>query len=79
MHAFNAATRSDVPPDMPVVPAGHEPTHRLVTRGAERAVEPADDSRLGRAGHAVASTLGTLGEAIDGSVIGRAVRGRQSG
>jgi len=39
-HAFSAATRSDVPPDMPVVPAGHEPTHRLVTRGAERAVEP---------------------------------------
>jgi len=39
-HAFAAATRTDVPPDLPFVPAGHEPTHRLVTRGAEKAVEP---------------------------------------
>jgi 16S rRNA (cytosine1402-N4)-methyltransferase len=36
-HAFAAATRSDVPPDMPFVPAGHEPRLRLVTRGAEKA------------------------------------------
>ena len=34
---FAAATRSTVPPDLPVVPAGHEPALRLVTRGAERA------------------------------------------
>jgi 16S rRNA (cytosine1402-N4)-methyltransferase len=39
-HAFTAATSTDVPPDLPFVPAGHEPTHRLVTRGAEKAVEP---------------------------------------
>ncbi len=38
--AFTAVTRSDVPPDMPFVPAGHEPAYRLVTRGAEKAVEP---------------------------------------
>jgi 16S rRNA (cytosine1402-N4)-methyltransferase len=34
---FTAATRSDVPPDLPVVPAGLEPALRLVTRGAEKA------------------------------------------
>ena len=38
--AFVRATRSDVPPDLPVVPAGHEPSFRLLTRGAERAREP---------------------------------------
>jgi 16S rRNA (cytosine1402-N4)-methyltransferase len=37
--AFTAATRLDVPPDLPFVPAGMEPTHRLVTRGAEQADE----------------------------------------
>jgi 16S rRNA (cytosine1402-N4)-methyltransferase len=31
-----AGTRSDVPDDLPVVPAGHEPYLRLLTRGAER-------------------------------------------
>jgi 16S rRNA (cytosine1402-N4)-methyltransferase len=36
-HAFAAATASDVPEDLPFVPAGHEPTLRLVTRGAEKA------------------------------------------
>jgi 16S rRNA (cytosine1402-N4)-methyltransferase len=36
-HAFADATRSDVPEDLPFVPAGHEPAFRLVTRGAERA------------------------------------------
>lgn len=35
--AFVAATRSDVPEDLPFVPAGHEPALRLVTRGAEQA------------------------------------------
>jgi hypothetical protein len=40
----------------------------------ERAVEPAAPSSLGRAGHAVANGLGTLGEAIDGSALGRAAR-----
>jgi hypothetical protein len=29
---------------------------------------------MGRAGHTLANTLGTLGEAIDGSVVGRAAR-----
>jgi 16S rRNA (cytosine1402-N4)-methyltransferase len=35
--AFVAATRSHVPVDMPFIPEGHEPTLRLVTRGAEKA------------------------------------------
>src|SRR3954452_7121733 len=35
--AFVAATRLDVPPDLPFVPADREPALRLVTRGAERA------------------------------------------
>ena len=35
-----AGTRTDVPDDLPVVPAGHEPYLRLLTRGAER---PSDD------------------------------------
>jgi len=38
------------------------------------AVEPASPTTLGRAGHGVASGLGTLGEAIDGSKVGRAAR-----
>jgi 16S rRNA (cytosine1402-N4)-methyltransferase len=37
--AFAAATTSDVPLDLPFVPAGHEPALRLLTRGAERADE----------------------------------------
>jgi len=37
--AFTAATRLDVPPDLPFVPAGMEPDFRLVTRGAEQASE----------------------------------------
>ena len=35
--AFAAATSSDVPDDLPFVPAGHEPAFRLLTRGAEQA------------------------------------------
>ena len=35
--AFVAATRLDVPHDLPFVPEGHEPALRLVTRGAEKA------------------------------------------
>lgn len=35
--AFVAATRLDVPEDLPFVPAGAEPAFRLVTRGAEKA------------------------------------------
>ncbi|CUR54011.1 S-adenosyl-dependent methyl transferase [metagenome] len=38
-HAFADATRSDVPPDLPFIPEGHEPSLRLVTRGAEKANE----------------------------------------
>lgn len=36
-HVFAEHTRSDVPPDLPFVPAGHEPALRLVTRGSEKA------------------------------------------
>ncbi|WP_109506041.1 16S rRNA (cytosine(1402)-N(4))-methyltransferase RsmH [Nocardioides speluncae] len=35
--AFTAATKTDVPDDLPFVPEGHEPALRLVTRGAEKA------------------------------------------
>jgi hypothetical protein len=42
------------------------------------AVEPASPTAVGRAGHSVAAGLGTLGEAIDGSAIGRAARRRKS-
>ena len=35
--AFAARVRSDLPPDLPFVPEGHEPALRLVTRGAEKA------------------------------------------
>ena len=35
--AFNAVTRSELPPDLPFVPEGSEPALRLVTRGAEKA------------------------------------------
>jgi hypothetical protein len=38
------------------------------------AVVPADQGRLGRAGHQVANALGTAGEAIDASPLGRAAR-----
>jgi hypothetical protein len=43
-------------------------------RAPERAIEPAQAGSLGRAGHAVANGLGTLGEAFDGSAFGRAAR-----
>ena len=43
-------------------------------REPERAIEPAGPGTLGRAGHAVANGLGTLGEALDGSAVGRAAR-----
>jgi 16S rRNA (cytosine1402-N4)-methyltransferase len=42
--AFTAATTLDVPPDLPFVPEGMEPTHRLVIRGAEQA----DDAEVAR-------------------------------
>jgi hypothetical protein len=38
------------------------------------AIEPAEPSKFGRAGHSLANGLGTLGEAIDGSAIGRRLR-----
>ena len=42
--AFAAATKVDVPPDLPFVPADREPALRLVTRGAERA----EDDEIGQ-------------------------------
>jgi hypothetical protein len=38
------------------------------------AVRPAEGSILGRAGHGAATALGTVGEAIDGSPVGKAAR-----
>jgi hypothetical protein len=40
----------------------------------EDAVQPAEASTLGRAGHGAANAMGTVGEAIDGSPVGRAAR-----
>ena len=40
----------------------------------EDAIRPAETSVLGRAGHGAANALGTVGEAIDGSPLGQAVR-----
>ncbi len=36
-HAFTRVTRSEAPPDLPVVPDELQPALRLITRGAERA------------------------------------------
>jgi hypothetical protein len=44
---------------------GHDP---------EGAIQPADTSVLGRAGHGIANGLGSLGDSIDNSSIGRAAR-----
>ena len=38
------------------------------------AILPASQTAAGRAGHGLANALGTLGEAIDGSFVGRAAR-----
>ncbi len=46
--AFAAAVSTDVPDDLPFVPAGHEPAYRLVTRGAEQA-DPEEVARNPRA------------------------------
>ena len=43
----------------------------------DKAIEPAEPSALGPAGHAVAVGAGALGEAIDGSAIGRIARRRR--
>jgi hypothetical protein len=43
------------------------------------AIEPVDDSTLGRAGQRAAVAVGTLGEAIDASPLGRAVRRARGG
>jgi hypothetical protein len=40
----------------------------------EDAVRPADGGVLGRAGHSAANALGTVGEAFDGSPLGKAAR-----
>ena len=45
---FAEATHSDLPPDLPFVPPGHEPALRLVTRGAEKA-SPAETAANPRA------------------------------
>jgi 16S rRNA (cytosine1402-N4)-methyltransferase len=45
---FAAGTTSDLPPDLPFVPEGHEPPLRLVTRGSEKA-SPAEVAENPRA------------------------------
>ncbi len=46
--AFAAAVATDVPVDLPFVPAGHEPKFRLLTRGAEKA-DPSETATNPRA------------------------------
>jgi len=46
--AFTAATRSEVPEDLPFIPEGSEPAFRLVTRGSEKA-SPAEIAENPRA------------------------------
>lgn len=41
----------------------------------DRAIEPADPTVAGKAGHALANAFGTIGEAVDASIIGRIARG----
>jgi hypothetical protein len=43
------------------------------------AIQPASPTAAGRAAHGIANGLGTLGEAIDGSVVGRAARRAKRG
>jgi hypothetical protein len=47
----------------------------------DRAVQPADPTLAGKAGHALANAFGTVGEAVDASLIGRLarLRGHQRG
>jgi hypothetical protein len=45
-----------------------------LARDPDEAIQPADASALGRAGQRLAAGIGTIGEAIDGSAVGRAAR-----
>ena len=53
-----------------------EARHAAIELGCEpaAAVVPADQGPLGRAGHHVANVVGTAGEALDASPLGRAAR-----
>lgn len=54
--AFTAATRLDVPEDLPFVPEGAEPAFEALTRGAEQA----DDAEVGRNPRAASVRLRAL-------------------
>ena len=51
-----------------------EATVVALAEDPDDAILPASPSTAGRAGHAIANGMGTVGEAIDGSAIGRAAR-----
>jgi hypothetical protein len=51
-----------------------EATVVALAEDPDDAIQPASPTTAGRAGHAVANGLGTIGEAIDGSAVGRAAR-----
>jgi len=51
-----------------------EATVVALAEDPDDAILPASPTTAGRAGHAVANGLGTIGEAIDGSAVGRAAR-----
>jgi hypothetical protein len=55
-----------------------EATVVALAEDPEDAILPASPSAAGRAGHGIANSLGTIGEAIDGSVVGRAARSRRA-
>ncbi|MBZ5733341.1 16S rRNA (cytosine(1402)-N(4))-methyltransferase RsmH [Nocardioides sp. TRM66260-LWL] len=73
--AFAAATRLDVPPDLPFVPAGSEPPFRAVTRGSEQA----DEAEIAENPRAASVRLRAVERAHDGAVPEPPRRGRRAG
>jgi hypothetical protein len=55
-----------------------EATVVALAEDPEDAIQPASSTTAGRAGHGIANGLGTLGEAIDGSPLGRAARAKRA-
>jgi hypothetical protein len=51
-----------------------EATVVALAEDPDDAIQPASPTTAGRAGHGIANGLGTIGEAIDGSPLGRAAR-----
>jgi hypothetical protein len=56
--------------------AGVRAAIKALGRDPDDAIAPADESALGRAGAKLGAVVGTVGEAIDGSALGRLARRR---